>query len=369
MRIIIVLVFFSTTALFSQVSEIVNETWYLRYLRINGVNNYVPNDETLILDINEVSGQYTAETNGIVNTFDGSLTFDTVNEILEFTNINVTLFDCLILNCDYENLYFYELLTDQFFTLKSFTYFYYEFSNGKKMLRLTDMFGNNATYSHQPLEEPNPALFRTWYLHSMDADFGETTYIVDYVPPMNPTLTIAEDLSFTGIGFCNEFSGDFIYTSGFLDPYLLLPMNFDETGTTCSHHNGFEDNYFYQFSSMDLLYYNVWENPSTGEAGFSFDLMPGFTFNFFNYPVLSVVDNQRFIVSIYPNPASQSLHFTFLLDIESISITSIDGKFLQSLNKGDITDNSIDVSFLPVGIYFLVFETQQSRTVKKFIKQ
>jgi heat shock protein HslJ len=60
-------------------------------------------------------------------------------------------------------------------------------------------------------QAPNPDLFQTWYLQSVVvSDGSEPTYIVsDIEPTITPSLTIMEDLTFSGIGACNTFNGAF----------------------------------------------------------------------------------------------------------------------------------------------------------------
>ena len=67
-------------------------------------------------------------------------------------------------------------------------------------------------------QEPNPELFQTWYLYSvMASDASPDPYIVSEInPTIIPSLTIVEDLTFSGIGACNSFNGIFTFSNNTL---------------------------------------------------------------------------------------------------------------------------------------------------------
>ncbi len=83
---------------------------------------------------------------------------------------------------------------------------------------------------------------------------------------------------------------------------------------------------------------------------------------------VSKIDNSENI-SVFPNPANDKI--TILIPVEtsenSIVITDIEGKELfQKKIKGSTV--TIDVSKLPLGVYFLKFTSERIAGVKKFIK-
>ena len=79
-----------------------------------------------------------------------------------------------------------------------------------------------------------------------------------------------------------------------------------------------------------------------------------------------VVDNNFFV---FPNPANNELHFSNPNNIEvsNISINDISGKLVVSLNATAIKD-TIDISNLQSGVYFVKFTTENKAFVKKIIK-
>jgi serine protease AprX len=80
-----------------------------------------------------------------------------------------------------------------------------------------------------------------------------------------------------------------------------------------------------------------------------------------------IVDNSFFV---YPNPVNDQLYFSNPnnFDLSSISVSDISGKEIISLNGIDTID-SIDVSNLQSGVYFVRFTTDTNSIVKKFIKK
>jgi hypothetical protein len=77
-------------------------------------------------------------------------------------------------------------------------------------------------------------------------------------------------------------------------------------------------------------------------------------------------DNSIFI---YPNPASSILNFIVKNDIliSTITINDISGK--EIYKSGNAINNSIDVSNLSSGVYFVTFKSDTSLVTKKFIKE
>ena len=95
---------------------------------------------------------------------------------------------------------------------------------------------------------------------------------------------------------------------------------------------------------------------------------PGFELNYQNFPIpLSVSDLSLSKFSIYPNPVSDQLFISSKNTvIETISIYSLTGKkVFEGANK----TNSIDVSTLSKGMYFVEISSASGKSVKRFIKK
>lgn len=86
------------------------------------------------------------------------------------------------------------------------------------------------------------------------------------------------------------------------------------------------------------------------------------------------LDTRNFEVNnsifIYPNPAKNILNYQIkdVVDIDKIIINDITGKAVFTTNV-NIYDNSIDISSLSSGIYFVNFKSENQTITKKFIKE
>lgn len=80
-----------------------------------------------------------------------------------------------------------------------------------------------------------------------------------------------------------------------------------------------------------------------------------------------VADNNFFV---YPSPADDTISFSNPnnYEVASISIADVSGKQVMYLAKNAISD-TIDVSNLQAGVYFVTFTSDNFSTVKKFVKK
>jgi hypothetical protein len=70
-------------------------------------------------------------------------------------------------------------------------------------------------------------------------------------------------------------------------------------------------------------------------------------------------------IKLYPIPATDVLYYSSIDPIQSVLISDVQGKnYATKLNSG-----SIDISFLPSGVYFVQFNSTDERIIKKIIKQ
>lgn len=74
-------------------------------------------------------------------------------------------------------------------------------------------------------------------------------------------------------------------------------------------------------------------------------------------------------ITIYPNPVKGSLNYTLVNDVvlSSIKINDISGK--EIYKSSNSVGNSIDVSNLSSGVYFVTFKSDSNSVTKKFIKE
>ncbi|MAO47238.1 MAG: hypothetical protein CL527_00655 [Aequorivita sp.] len=195
----------------------------------------------------------------------------------------------------------------------------------------------------------------------MSTDLG-TYYDVSTIdPPIAPSLSISEDLSFNGMGACNTFSGNYEFIGE------LFSISFNATTEDCGIqlHNNFESEYF---GFIQGGYTYTIEEDNDGRV-LSFET-PLFGFATFKSYPLSTTDFQRNAFQLYPNPTKDILFLNPTNPTENlkVKIFNLEGRLLRNLNLENQT--SMDVSNLESGIYFLNIEVENgNKAVKKFIKQ
>jgi Zn-dependent metalloprotease len=74
-------------------------------------------------------------------------------------------------------------------------------------------------------------------------------------------------------------------------------------------------------------------------------------------------------ISLYPNPANMVLNFTIKnnTNVSGITINDVDGKLVYK--SANAINNSIDISNLSSGVYFVTFKSDKNSVTKKFIKK
>lgn len=70
-------------------------------------------------------------------------------------------------------------------------------------------------------------------------------------------------------------------------------------------------------------------------------------------------------IEIYPNPASDKLHVESIQTPEQIKVFDLNGKLIKNLGS----TRDINISDLPVGIYFIRVKTDKGEFNKKFVKE
>jgi hypothetical protein len=80
----------------------------------------------------------------------------------------------------------------------------------------------------------------------------------------------------------------------------------------------------------------------------------------------SGVEEQNLFVGLSPNPAKENVTITASAKLDAISITTVDGKLLQTIVPSDIS-TTIDVSALRSGTYFITGTAQGVKSVKELV--
>jgi hypothetical protein len=126
--------------------------------------------------------------------------------------------------------------------------------------------------------------------------------------------------------------------------------------------------------------HSFWKTPETLTIEFSdvdgyvtpapivVDMEWGLDYDVYGVYVLSsavLKTNQDISFSVYPNPAEDFLNFDFenINEDENLNIYSADGKLIKSLNSSSA--NQIDISDLSAGLYFVKYQNQTIKLIKK----
>lgn len=223
---------------------------------------------------------------------------------------------------------------------------------------------------------------QTWYLYEIvDTDTGDI-FIVDGWQPyggepeieqITPTIFIDKTLQFNGVGVCNTISGTLEQDAS--------GRNFRTSSTTGTNNacGFFEDNIepylFGPFAFVDPVptFFTIIDPiVTTNSDGFqtmNYLTQPFVYYTFRNTPILSVDDTKKSAFSIFPNPVEDMLQIKSEgLGITTIRIFSVTGAVLLESHI-TIGANSIEVSALPTGIYFLKVNSQDREHTFKIIKK
>lgn len=206
----------------------------------------------------------------------------------------------------------------------------------------------------------DPDLVRTWYLTFVQTSDKATPYYVSAISPaIQPYLEVFGDYTFMGEGACNSFEG----IATFPYPNVFETTAFSSTSADCGIqiHNSFEDSYFYfmEFGNE----YEIYNNADGLILYFYTPLMGAAIFQDYPLSTSSFLLNN---ITLHPNPVKSNLYLnTNTVVLSEIEVFSASGKKVLS-KSGHL--NSVDLSSLKSGIYFLKLHTEDAYTVKKIIK-
>jgi len=339
----------------AQIDEIIEEQWYLRSLRIDGVLYFPPYDAGTILDFSSIDLSNNVSGTGVSNIFIGDAIFDIPNSKVTFSNLVFSDESCTNQDCEFEQLLFNEFLTDQNGGSKTFSYEYVDLTSFiNKRLRLIDDEGSIADYVFNPIHQPSEDLFQQWYLYSSTEDLGETTF---YEGENVPKLLINENLSFYGENNCWEYEGVFEYVSIDLDD--LPHLKATEFNQECIGEN--TDNIF-EF----LLQPNGEIRVTNDNETLYLELVPGYLYTFRNSLTLNIPKSEVLDLDIYPNPTSSQIFIDYKGLINKVEVFTITGALLQSET---FNVSTFDLSNYRAGMYFLKLYLDNSTQTIKVIKK
>jgi hypothetical protein len=78
-------------------------------------------------------------------------------------------------------------------------------------------------------------------------------------------------------------------------------------------------------------------------------------------------EEETYLIRLYPNPVNETLHINSTIPVANYSIISAQGSIVQ---EGKLNENTIDVSRLSVGLYFVTLRLENGKeTTQKIIKK
>jgi len=211
-------------------------------------------------------------------------------------------------------------------------------------------------------QEPDPDLFQTWYLESVFASDAtpEPSIVSEIEPPINPTLTIQPDLTLSATAACNLFIGSFAFINDETFETNAVGTSFALCGY--EEHEAFEIEYR-RFLNI-MTFYSI----TTNENGMTLTIgTPIFGQAIFNNFPLNLTEHAISSLEVYPNPSKSVIHINskdnIILGIELFS--SIGNRIELASDNYD----TIDISHLSRGLYFIKVATENGTVVKRVLKE
>ena len=206
-------------------------------------------------------------------------------------------------------------------------------------------------------QEPNPNLFQTWYLYSVQASDNSQNYIVSEInPAITPYLTILENLNFNGIGACNSFGGTF----NLFDTNSMNTTQFSNTTDDCGSkiQNDFESSYFNSMKAA--IYYSI----TTEENGMVLFIgTPPFGSIVFKNYKLNTLNPDLNQIEVYSNPTTAMIYIKSQNTVISkIKLFNSNGQNIKMIKDNFETINTTDLSS---GIYIMKIFTELGTLNKK----
>lgn len=338
------------------------DDWYLLHISKDAGITYPPLDENIILTFGDATSTtgYAMTVQGVTNVLEGNAVFFDIDPLFGLINEAITTNDCSAPDCDFEELLFYSFFTSPESNSQLFEFYEENLGGGYKTLMITNHEGTQAFFQNSPITV-NPALLGTWYIFQQDTDLGDSSF---YDPSVDYSITINSDLSFNGRDGCVLYEGNFTYEEETATEFFLQMESYVRNTENCNNGND-TGTRFPDFIEDQLFYTTLYEQ--NGEEILTLEGTAGFTM-YFTRNTLSLSDFAEFDVQLYPNPANDFIQLETNADQNfKVQIMDMLGK---RYNERSLTNSSsIDISNLPLGIYFITITTDNSPLVRKFIKK
>ncbi len=341
--------------------------WFLTDLVIDG-QEYIPpsNDEVEYVALSFMATGPDNFVTFVCDVLSADVTYHQNNVEFTLENLINTLGGCdmYVEDSFYQGLYFnfyYENNTN------SFTYAITNENDGRKTLVIEGINGDTAIYTDQFFHQ---YIFNTWFLNYLIID-DEYVFVPQNSESFNPSVIFIETLitsqgDYSGDSGCNLFDGNMSYNASNRELTLL-------SNTISNNNCSVNENTIFEGLYRDFLLEN---QPQTfsyilyiikGVRILTLGNQDG-NWAVYGDELLSITDFSLNKVTIYPNPVSTKLNISSKNTlIENITVYSVLGEKVMELTAKGI--NSIDVSSLSEGLYFLEINTPEGRNIQKFIKK
>jgi len=218
----------------------------------------------------------------------------------------------------------------------------------------------------------------TWYLYSTSGlEPWDPSDPIRYADPCEIPLSIyfEQNNTFYGRDKCSEFTGNWNYDS--VDGVFYL-SNFNNVAVNpCVNECFFDPNtgpgfplfvfYLERYSNNQEA---VWITVGSTNGDRSMLINEPFwsELSFRDVPILSSPDITKRAFSVYPNPTSNVLLFSSnsKIPIKRLTVYSNLGKVI--LKETDFRSNSLDISTLNSGIYFVEIISNRGKEIHKIVK-
>lgn len=114
---------------------------------------------------------------------------------------------------------------------------------------------------------------------------------------------------------------------------------------------------------VELYYNNMQSGYEMGTGGHQFEI----SYQTFQTPV-SIKPNEYINIICYPNPTQDVLYFSGLLEKSNLVIYDLNGRIVQKTNVSNSLE-TIDMSKLENGLYFIEISNSQQKSSYKIVKQ
>lgn len=351
-----------SSALMAQDPDLLGN-WQLTEIIIDGETFIPPSDsEVELVSLIITPSGVESFTTDVCNTQSGEIAFSGT-DTFTLSDLTQTLGGCLNSNSQS-----FELLYFQFFYQNAvgFEYTITDLGNNIKRLTIMDNDGNTVIYHSELLRQ---YVFKTYYLQRLIIDDVDINVPADQ-PFFNPSISFEQTFDpsvaiFSGNTGCTNFNG----TNTFVSNERVVTIT-DTTigGDSCQNQVQTDYEALYRdflFGNVPQTFSYLFVEPSEGAI---FYLSRDGNYAVYGEsPVnLNIPEFIAFDISITPNPATDRVTFQTEISVDQLQLYNVLGnRILSQKNQ----TNTIDISSLSAGVYFVEVVSSQQRSIQKLIKK